>query len=304
MSYCQIVGGPRAFRFRTVPNSFEWEYRLNTRSEDTYGGRVIQLLSVSVDTLRLQVEAGNGGLEYLWNTVKYFRELAIWQRDRNQAVRLQYPYRRYDFSVYFQGIDWGDSLQNVLTPFSVTFQVEEENSSIVQKKIITNELTRLAQGIGYTQNEYNTELPLPPVGGGGGGEAAAGTDGEAAPGSSAPGVPTGGRLNMKQIVATARAGGFPSNKVALASAVAMAESSGDSQVVNRLGCTGLWQIYVKMHHGTYPWITTQSMKNPLLNAKAAVKISSNGSNWQPWEAYTNGSYRKFLAQAQREAGSG
>lgn len=69
----------------------------------------------------------------------------------------------------------------------------------------------------------------------------------------------------------------------LMAAIAMAESSGNSDVVNSIGACGLWQI-----HPYQP-----NCKTPQANAKMAVaKYRSQGL--QAWEAYTNGSYKKFL----------
>ena len=31
--------------------------------------------------------------------------------------------------------------------------------------------------------------------------------------------------------------------------------------------------------------------NPMGNAKAALAISSNGTNWRPWTTYVTGAYR-------------
>ena len=50
-------------------------------------------------------------------------------------------------------------------------------------------------------------------------------------------------LSMTQIAGYAKQAGFSGNALVTAVAVAMAESSGNTSVVNSLGCTGLWQIY-------------------------------------------------------------
>lgn len=50
-------------------------------------------------------------------------------------------------------------------------------------------------------------------------------------------------LSMTQIAAYAKGAGFSGNNLIIATAVAMAESSGSTTVVNRLGCVGLWQVY-------------------------------------------------------------
>jgi Lysozyme like domain len=83
------------------------------------------------------------------------------------------------------------------------------------------------------------------------------------------------------------------NKLAadIAAAVALAESGGDPNASNSNtdGSTdrGLWQI--NSVHGS------QSTFDVTANTKAAIAISGNGSNWQPWVTFQTGAYRKFLA---------
>lgn len=86
-----------------------------------------------------------------------------------------------------------------------------------------------------------------------------------------------------------QAGGNPAS-APIAAAIAMAESGGNPSVVNSIGATGLWQILQSEH----PQYSTTELQNPLTNAQAAVSISNDGSNWNPWETYTEGTYRNFL----------
>lgn len=81
-----------------------------------------------------------------------------------------------------------------------------------------------------------------------------------------------------------QAGGDPVYAV-MAAAIAMAESGGnpDATHTNSNGTVdrGVWQI--NSIHGS------QSTTDPLANARAAVSISSNGTNWRPWcTAWSNG----------------
>ncbi len=87
------------------------------------------------------------------------------------------------------------------------------------------------------------------------------------------------------------AGGDPTVARIMA-AVAMAESGGDPNIEGPLTsygfkAKGLWQI-----HPPEP-----GSEIPLENAKQAVR-KYNAGGFQPWEAYTNGSYRKFLNVSQ------
>jgi len=81
-----------------------------------------------------------------------------------------------------------------------------------------------------------------------------------------------------------QAGGKPTASN-MASAIALAESGGRSDATNSNDNgtvdRGLWQI--NSIHGSL------STFDPLANARAAVSISGNGTNWRPWcTAWSNG----------------
>jgi len=81
------------------------------------------------------------------------------------------------------------------------------------------------------------------------------------------------------------AGGSPSAAFTAAE-VAMAESSGYRYAThyNTNGTVdrGYWQIN-SIHHG--------SSFGAMKNARAAVRISGNGSDWTPWVTYNSGAYQ-------------
>jgi hypothetical protein len=94
-----------------------------------------------------------------------------------------------------------------------------------------------------------------------------------------------GTLSCSQLEALwEEAGGSPSAAF-LAAEVARAESSGRQYATNANtnGSTdyGYWQINNYAHPGMATF-------DPLGNAKAAVAISSDGTNWQPWVTYQHG----------------
>jgi hypothetical protein len=76
----------------------------------------------------------------------------------------------------------------------------------------------------------------------------------------------------------------------IAAAVAMAESGGNSGATdcdsNGTIDRGLWQI--NSVHGS------MSTYDVMGNARAAVSISNNGSNWSAWSTYNNGAYRQYV----------
>lgn len=80
------------------------------------------------------------------------------------------------------------------------------------------------------------------------------------------------------------AGGAPSQALTAAE-IAMAESSGQQYATDNDGNgttdEGYWQINTINGDATY---------SPLGNAKAAVSISDDGTNWSPWVTYQTGAY--------------
>jgi LysM repeat protein len=76
--------------------------------------------------------------------------------------------------------------------------------------------------------------------------------------------------------------GGSSAEAVMAASIAMAESSGQQYATGGVGERGYWQI--NPDHGAL------STYDPLGNAKAAVIISDDGTNWTPWTTYTSGAY--------------
>lgn len=77
------------------------------------------------------------------------------------------------------------------------------------------------------------------------------------------------------------AGGNPGSAF-IAAEIAMAESGGNQFATGPAGERGYWQIHPD--HGVL------STYNAYGNARAAVIISGNGSNWSPWTTFTSGAY--------------
>jgi LysM repeat protein len=77
------------------------------------------------------------------------------------------------------------------------------------------------------------------------------------------------------------AGGSASESF-MAAEIAMAESGGNPNSLSATADYGLWQINAS--HGA------EATFNPYGNARAAVAISSDGTNWGAWTTYTSGAY--------------
>jgi len=111
-------------------------------------------------------------------------------------------------------------------------------------------------------------------------------------------------LSMVDVVRLARDVGVPTDQLAIAGAIARAESGFDTTAVNPNGPTsgcpngsrdrGLWQL-----NDCYQNYAQACAFDAACNARAMVDISNHGVTWRPWSTYTNGAYRAYLAEAQQ-----
>ena len=102
--------------------------------------------------------------------------------------------------------------------------------------------------------------------------------------------------------------GFNGDRLVTAVAVGMGESSCRPEAHNANGPTkgcpngsvdrGLWQINSCWH----PSVSKSCAYDAQCNANAAYRISSGGTNWKPWVAYTNGRYEDYLDDARAAVG--
>jgi LysM repeat protein len=76
-------------------------------------------------------------------------------------------------------------------------------------------------------------------------------------------------------------GGSPAAAL-MAAEIAMAESGGNANAISPTDDFGLWQI-----NGSNGSLATL---NPFQNAKSAITLSDNGTNWNPWTTYHSGAY--------------
>jgi len=107
------------------------------------------------------------------------------------------------------------------------------------------------------------------------------TETAASGGGSASGL--SGSLGCSGLEQLWQAAGGNAGDAVLAASIAMAESGGNQYATGGVGEEGYWQINpVNGPLATY---------DPMGNARAAVQLSGNGSNWSPWTTYTSGAYQ-------------
>ncbi|MFD1677103.1 transglycosylase SLT domain-containing protein [Alicyclobacillus fodiniaquatilis] len=104
-------------------------------------------------------------------------------------------------------------------------------------------------------------------------------------------------LSPNQVAQYAYEAGFRGHSLVTAVAVAGGESTFDPAATSPGDTSiGLWQIN-EIHDEADP----SALLNPSFSAKMAYTISEHGTNWEPWRAYTNGSYKKYVSVAETAA---
>ncbi|MGB3185599.1 MAG: NlpC/P60 family protein [Ornithinimicrobium sp.] len=108
-----------------------------------------------------------------------------------------------------------------------------------------------------------------------------------------------GVLSIPEIYAAARGAGFSPEQAATWTAIALAESGGNTGAHNNVGedSRGLWQINVGAGVRGNRW---GDLSDPHVNARAAYEISRQGTDMSPWTTThevhrgTNLDYRSYL----------
>jgi cell wall-associated NlpC family hydrolase len=101
------------------------------------------------------------------------------------------------------------------------------------------------------------------------------------------------RYSAEQIYGFARRAGFNSDEAATMTAVALAESGGNSRAHNPYGedSRGLWQINARAHPDL---ARDHDLYDPLQNAMAAYAVSRHGADISPWTVTHGGTGARYL----------
>ena len=121
--------------------------------------------------------------------------------------------------------------------------------------------------------------------------------------TSAPDMAPGSTATMADYVRLGLSNGLNKEDAIKFAAIGMAESTGQSGVVNKTPAYGLWQINMAGAMGPdrikrYGLRSAEDLKDPETNARVAAQMFKS-EGFRPWEAYTDGRYRQYLADARQ-----
>ena len=129
------------YRFPFNINTLEWSYQLNTQSYSTIGGRVTQILSVRINTMSIQGEAGTRA-----NLMQMFSDYKAMQNSQNQAKRpmtFSVPSRNLVWHVWLENFQMGWGVTTVAYPYVIYFEVFQDISGAATNASTADALSRI-----------------------------------------------------------------------------------------------------------------------------------------------------------------
>ena len=143
---CTLTASGKTFQFRTNPNSVWWTYELITHVDETYGGRVIQILGTRLGDLSVKIECGSqynqlnnqqGGWPYLMSVVDYLASLMNTQRVPKPGAAapgvFEYTTRGWKLGVYALTVPFQDEVTATTREVELQFKIQEDISGFSAK---------------------------------------------------------------------------------------------------------------------------------------------------------------------------
>ena len=134
------------------PDTVSWDYQENIFSQDTLGGRVVQLLSVGLNGMVVQGRAGSR--HELQRLAKHFKEIMNYHVTKLVPVYFRVPSRGWNFQVYLKAVPqltW--DVASTSYPYQLELLVDEDLSGVKTREVNTEALKRLASGVGHDSSK-------------------------------------------------------------------------------------------------------------------------------------------------------
>lgn len=155
------------YTFNLDPNSASWTCRLNTRSFDTYGGRVVQILSSRVENLVItgyitSKQPGWAVLDdYQWGAMEEFESAirAIMEDEvaSNSPSHFLYPELGWDAEVYVSGYSNVEyNPKSSVVSYTLALTVDSGLDTLADGSAAASDFTKVKDGVNWVRTKYNT----------------------------------------------------------------------------------------------------------------------------------------------------
>ena len=337
-------------QLRLNPDSVDFSFNMKVARIPTIGGMVVQIYGIDYSDVTVTGSFGAGGWEeqkIFFDNVKALADAQGTQQlgtTMAQPIPFNFPSRDYHWHVFIKDYSspQGTSIvhdNTLINPqYTLTLFVVMDNTNL--KKVATDAfIANLSKNFGWTPNQYNgpSASEVTSYLQAQGGPAAFLANITGAPSTSPATVPTGNQSNAgsgaaqtgqtltaAQIYADAVSAGFSGQSAIWITAIALAESRGDTAAVSGVQGDGtrgygLTQIETENLKNIPGWTTGSTVwQNPVANLTAAYIMSSSGTNFNAWctavapmpgvsstgcNGTGSGNSRNFIAAATAAAGS-
>lgn len=147
--------------FDINPSKASWTYKLNIASQDTYGGRVVQLLSCRIEKMQVSgYLTQRGTAENQWVRMEEFerkvRDIMEWHAANKKPLKFYFPALEWSGDVYLTGYS-NVKYDSKTAAVSYTLMMNVDSGfETIKEHASTEGLDVIPDGIGWVRNEYNT----------------------------------------------------------------------------------------------------------------------------------------------------
>lgn len=141
---------------KVSPSEVSFGYSLNTSTTDTTAGKVVQILSTSVQDMIVQSNLGasrgnvNDAYRKHIQLVRFCRDLMLWQAKENEPATFTFPRLSYDLKVFLRGQTFSDSLTNITYPYTLMFAIDEDVNGVATTNAMAGVFSSVKKGVGFT----------------------------------------------------------------------------------------------------------------------------------------------------------
>ena len=165
------IGG---FEFAIEPETASWTYRMNIKPEDTYGGRVVQLLACTIDGMSVSghicpakwsFDPDNSRRDELnkniqWNAMREFeynvRQIMEYHESAKAPVEFDFPEAGWEGMVYVTGyskVQYEPDIPSV--QYTLSMDIDSGFNDIAEAAGDYG-LAAIPDGVGWVRSVYNT----------------------------------------------------------------------------------------------------------------------------------------------------
>lgn len=160
----------KRYTFEINPSSASIGYKLKVTSDKTYGGKVVQILNSSIDTITIsgQITQKNkntrewGGTDCLIRNMEEFEDnitaLMEYQVDTKDSVRLSFPALGWDANVFITS--YGDVKYDTVcgvATYTIRMSVDTASAGLMEyARYAELDFDAIPDGVGWTYSIYNS----------------------------------------------------------------------------------------------------------------------------------------------------